>query len=490
MVRRLWTSLFWPVEETPPPCAPIANLEKLTNPPFASPGRWERFQRWAACSACGLGKTARVSGIQVRRAGFRAQRAFQKRTAWTFATVTGSLGVVLMILLQLMYSFQTLGAKNRPDLNATAEAEELPKTRIDPGFPQSREAQPNASEFIQFDPNAPAQPDPFAVPVQVVPQQEFAPPSIPVETQPLAPRENVPPVEEIVAKPLPQPPGKEAAFVDPLDNLPPFNPGPVEPVPNPPAEFPSVPMNAAPPTKSPHGQFRPFNPARLDPQPGQPMNNPPPESAPAFPIPNPPPKSPNGFVDPLDNLPPTTPRMPQPPPEFPPVPEVPLMENPPPKSPNGFVDPLDNLPPTSPRMPQPPPDFPPVPEVPLMENPPPKSPNGFVDPLDNLPPSNPLPRPSQPVANPPRVSEANSVELGIGIVRLPKDEEERFVLQSGSAFRRQKLSREVRLDAWDRHLEQQRQSPLPPKPYWDRLSLEDRRKLEQDLLSPPSHKHV
>ncbi len=103
---------------------------------------------------CALRKSARVSSIQVRRAGLRAERAVQKPSPWTYASVTGTLGVLLMLAVQVTYSFQSLGAKQIPSVG-----KEHPKTRIDPGFPQGRESEYDNLGIAQVDPFAPAEPN-------------------------------------------------------------------------------------------------------------------------------------------------------------------------------------------------------------------------------------------------------------------------------------------------------------------------------------------
>jgi DUF971 family protein len=119
-----------------------------------------------------------------------------------------------------------------------------------------------------------------------------------------------------------------------------------------------------------------------------------------------------------------------------------------------------------------------------LESLPKNEPNPFVDPLDNLPPFPQEPEPGpKPAEIEPPMAPLDSVELGVGLLRLPADDNERFLLESESAFRREQLSREIRLDDWDRYLEKDRPALLP---YWDRLSLEERQRLGQSLIQTAS----
>ncbi len=138
IVRGLWISLFWPTQphSTAPPCRKVDDLHKLSEPPKPawngpdSPTDWERFLAWSGKK---LNRSWRIGKLHIRRAARHAKLAFRERTAWTFATVSGSLGILLMIFLQLMYSFQTLKATEHAGLTESREAHL--KTRVDPGFP-------------------------------------------------------------------------------------------------------------------------------------------------------------------------------------------------------------------------------------------------------------------------------------------------------------------------------------------------------------------
>ena len=531
-----------------------------------------------------LANIGRGLGIQSRRAGLRVRRLFNMRTAWTFATAAGTLGIILMMVLQLMYSFQWLGAKESPEHAAVHD--ESPKTRIDPGLPQARQQDAEPALIAQIDPFAPAQPDhsfdplpveprrfepapnpepnrsipkpaepvPFVDPLDNLPSHEPDPPaergadpfspvpqinpdnSAPSEFPPFDPRpaepdplENPPPVKP----PMQTPPGREPEpFIDPLDNLPPLSPEssamPMEPQPTPalePDPFIDPLENLSPPELP-----RPDSGATPDPQPAAPEQIPEPLPMDEPPAPRvetppgiPPQKEPEPFVDPLDNLPPFGPAEPppmepgpaEPEPMLHPFPEQPAASPttppfiPPRNEPEPFVDPLDNLPPFGPRPvesepvsppmepgpAEPEPMLHPLPEQPAASPttppviPPRNEPEPFVDPLDNLPPFGPLPVESDPVRPPmeepaaPPMIPGTPVELGVGVLRLPKDDEERFLLESGTV--RENLSREVRLDAWDRFVEQRRE-PLPVRSYWDRLSREEKQRLEENLGGPPT----
>ncbi|MCA9068815.1 MAG: hypothetical protein KDA84_07830, partial [Planctomycetaceae bacterium] len=206
-------------------------------------------------------------------------------------------------------------------------------------------------------------------------------------------------------------------------------------------------------------------------------------------------------VDPLDNLPPRNPQpdeqLPEPPGEFLPRtgPLVP-MNNGPTNEQNPFVDPLDNLPPRTPQpreQPEPREVIPQVTPLPPRESAPKTKADPFVDPLDNLPPLTPTPQPKQPeTSSPERVPYLPSgngntpIDLGVGIQRLPAGMDERFLLESGPEYRRNTLSREIGLDAWERYLDRKGSGPITPRPYWERLSVDDRRRLEQNLRSAPA----
>lgn len=600
-VHWLWTSLFWPTEESVDPVPPrrkITNLHRLNEGHFVGPSWWERISGWVVrCGRAGL-RAIRIGHLQLRRMVLRARLAFREHTAWSLATVTGSLGILLMIAMQLMYSFQTLGAKESPV--SAPQYHTTAKTRIDPGFPQLRAMEsPESEDIAQIDPFAPAQPDPSATP-QDLPRKGPETPAFP------EPLDQFPPLQPMPAAPDRQPPREAEPFVDPLDNLPPFDPrqSAPEPQPNPEPAFepyspvPSLPTQPQPPahlaTEPPPNDNSPIEPPSQEPQipiqpipevtpprmnpeqfvdpldnypqfpseprdampptefnPALPQSEPPqefvPQVTPLPPVESPPkteptpvvdpldnlPKpipdlnpnvtpmptatepiqtEPNPFVDPLDNLPPLTPQpngqRPEPPPEFapevtpmPPVefaPEVTPM--PPTVEPNPFVDPLGPLPPQpKDQRPASPPEF--APEVtprPNVESRPKVEPNPFVDPLDNLPPLTPIPNqpdPNHPVpsAKPPerepilpRRDTVPPADLGIGFQRLPMERDERFRLESNSEYRRESLSREIGFDAWERYLDQKRRDPVSPRPYSERISLNERRRLEQDLLSAPS----
>ena len=120
--------------------------------------------------------------------------------------------------------------------------------------------------------------------------------------------------------------------------------------------------------------------------------------------------------------------------------------------------------------------------------------------MDNLPPREPDPlnpnpnrrrqsaplEPAVPATDPPSPP---PLDMAIEFLRLPNDDDERFLLKSGTAFSREKLAREIRLDAWDRHLESERQISRPRRSYWDRLSPQDRERLERELSSTPSQNY-
>ncbi len=187
------------------------------------------------------------------------------------------------------------------------------------------------------------------------------------------------------------------------------------------------------------------------------------------------------FVEPLDNLPPTNP---VPPPLEPPSapPEAP--QAPPKSEPQPFVDPLDNLPPASsaPSETKTPREEPPVPPMP------PSKP--FADPLDNLFPSEPAarePKPEPPPSAPvePNVPATPSVNMAIEFLRLPDDDPERFLLKSGDSVP-PKNPPPRGVDAWDRHLSSDQPPAAPRPPYWDRLSPEDRKRVERELANAAS----
>ncbi|MCA9071601.1 MAG: hypothetical protein KDA84_21895, partial [Planctomycetaceae bacterium] len=394
-IHWLWTSLFWPTEEDESPIPStsprkIAHLDKLTKSPFTGPTLWERFQSRIAAFWRSVCRGTRIGQIHLRRGLFRFRMAFQKHTAWTLATVTGTLGIMLMLVMQLMYSFQTLKAKESPA--SSPQYHTAAKTRIDPGFPQLRSGEPQDSEDIaQIDPFAPAQPDPNGLP-QGVPT---LPPQIPEFQEPL---DNLPPLEPLPTTPNRQPPREPERFVDPLDNLPPFDPGQYapdpqtprypEPGPIPNSPIPSFPTEPTPPTpratEPPPSNNSVFEPPYQEPsRPTQPA---PGETPPTLP---PQPES-NPFVDPLDNLPlyPSEPirNLPTVQPETPRglAPQNPAMpavgEPNPPEQPPSF-DPLDNFPARSPE-PASPSEFVPRPTPNPVENPPKGESNPFVDPLD------------------------------------------------------------------------------------------------------------
>lgn len=425
LVGWLWTSLFWPVDETEPPCRRIANLEKLGENPFApsSPSYWEQLQKMAGCSMCALRKSARVSSIQVRRAGLRAQRAAQKPSPWTIASVAGSLGVLLMIVVQVSYSFQSREEDHAPSL-----AKVHPKTRIDPGLPQGRESDDDMIQLAQADPFNPAQPNPFPEP---------SPESNATERMPW---DNAPALEPIPAEENPAPRGEEEPWVDPLDMLPPSEPSGAQP--HPLADFPQSPREPVPPLEPAPGEFPPFDPQAT---PSQKLLDPLPEFPPGNSESLPPRNEPEPWVDPLDNLPPFRPVPSGQSPSEPEVPEA-MPENVTPKpQPEEFVDPLDSFPPIEPIMQEP----------------------------------EPRPVPMEPAWSPKET--ATPVELGVGFVRLPKDNEERFLLESGVP-RPEVLSDGTRLDDWDRRSNSIQQESRTRRPYWERISEGEKERLAQELV--------
>jgi hypothetical protein len=427
VVGWLWSSLFWPVEETTPPCRRIAHLEKLSETPFApSPSYWEQLQKMAGCSMCALRKSARVSSIQVRRAGLRAQRAVQKPTPWTLASVAGSLGVLLMIVVQVSYSFQS-----QDDMPVAPLAKEHPKTRIDPGFPQGRDSHDEMTALAQVDPFAPAEPNAFPEPM----------PEEAANTKPWSDPWDATPARDAVPA-NPAPPAEEEPWVDPLDMLPPGMP--LESGPDPLANFPMPPIESAPPLEPMPSEFPPFDPPMTQSQ--EPLD--PLPDFPASDIESLPPKAePEPWIDPLDNLPPTGP--------------VPTEQSPP-------VNPLTEFPESKPS------DIAPEPE-----------PEEFVDPLDNFPPFDPVPQERKPRPVPvdavwPPMETVSPVELGVDFVRMPKDDEERFRQESGTTPRHG-LAPEIQFDDWDRSLTPHQQEPPAQRPYWERISHDEKQRLAAEL---------
>ncbi len=125
-----------------------------------------------------------------------------------------------------------------------------------------------------------------------------------------------------------------------------------------------------------------------------------------------------------------------------------------------------------------------------VETPPRNESEPWVDPLDNLPSFGPVPE--EPQSNPLPVEpawppmESNApVEMGVGFIRLPQDDEETFLRESGTRLR-ENLARELPFDAWDKSLEQERQASLAPRPYWERLSFDEKQRLKQELFPAES----
>lgn len=442
VVGWLWTSLFWPVDPTEPveaECRRFAHLEQLSENPFAppSPSYWEQLQTLAGCSMCAMRKSARVSSIQIRRAGLRAQRAVQKPTPWTWASVTGSLGVLLMIIVQVSYSFQS-----REETKAQSLAKAHPKTRIDPGFPQHRDSNDEMLELAQVDPFSPTEPNPFPEPV---------PDENPTDLKPRTnPWDNAPALEQNPKVENRAPQTEEDPWVDPLDTLPPST-APLNPEPHPLANFPSPERDPGPPLQYLPNEFPQFDPSAT---PSQAPVDPVPNFPPANTDPIPPKDEAEPWVDPLDNLPPVEP--------------VPIEQRPP-------VEPAPEFP-----------EFKPVSNSPRSES------EEFIDPLDNLPPFNPVPQDPRPMPVPmepawPPMESNSPVELGVGFVRLPKDDTERFQYESGITSRRG-LEQGLPLDEWDRRLQQDRQDSLTPRPYWERLSQAEKARLSEEIQPTASQR--
>ena len=254
--------------------------------------------RWCVGTGQSLWRLVRVCRLQLRRAILRGRMFFQKRSAWTLAGVTGTLGILLMILLQLMYSFQTLRAKESgsPHIAQSERNIKTPAdTRIDPGLPQGWLKVTAYRPIAQLDPFVPEETETEPAPFAADPVDADRRPSPNQNRNPNPKTQLLPPVK-------PEP------FVDPLDNFPPAS---------------EAPMRSEPPTEPPPAvnaepqEFSPQNPLPIKPQPQT--------EAPAAP-----------FVDPLNALPPASPI---------PEPAKPMPAN---NEPEPFGDPLDTLPPASP----------------------------------------------------------------------------------------------------------------------------------------------
>ncbi len=399
----------------------------------------------------------RIFRLQFGRAVLRGRAFHQKRSAWTLAGVTGTLGILLMILLQLMYSFQTLKAKESPVPKVAGSAPKSPPdTRIDPGLPQGWSKVTARKPIAQIDPFVPEETEAATFAADPVDSSPPSPESKPkLEIEPKPEPESKPEIESEwktkpepkierepePKKPLPPSTVKPEPFVDPLDNLPPAGGTPTrsEPLVEP------SPMEP-PPSKMAPQEFSPQNPIPLEPDPES--------EPPAEPQPEPP-----GNVVPEDD-------------------RADSAEDGGEREP--FVDPLDRLPPSN-SVPE---ATEPIPQKTEREP--------FVDPLDRLPPSKSVPLDEKPNPEPPSVARESAVppvdvpttppvQMSLDLLRLPADDDERFLQRSARSSSRQDVSRDARSDAWDRHLEMERHDSSLRRSYWEQLSLQEREGLKREL---------